>query len=53
MFLSLVGLGCFGGAGLSYAQFNGRHLELLVICGVIFVVGAEIVGALVRLEPRE
>jgi hypothetical protein len=49
-YLSVVALGCFAGAAWSYFQFGGRHLELLILCGVIHEAAAAIVVEIQRLR---
>jgi hypothetical protein len=34
MFLSLLSLGCFGGAAASFLRYDGKYFELLVLCAV-------------------
>jgi hypothetical protein len=46
MFISLLSLGCFGGAAASYTRYDGRYFELLVLCGVILFATSEITSAI-------
>jgi len=32
MFLSLLSLGCFAGAGATFFRYDGRYFELLITC---------------------
>ena len=46
MFLSLLSLGCFGGAAASFLRYDGKYFELLVLCAVILFSTSEIVSAI-------
>jgi hypothetical protein len=35
MFISLLSFGCFGGADASFLRYDGKYLELLILCAVI------------------
>jgi hypothetical protein len=53
IFLSLISLGCFAGAAASFQLYDGKHLELLILCGVILEAAASIVAAILRSAPKE
>lgn len=46
LFLSLLSLGCFAGAGTTFFRYDGRYFELMIMCGVILLISSEIVGAI-------
>jgi hypothetical protein len=46
MFLSLLSLGCFAGAGTTFFRYDGRYFELLIICAVVLLAAAEIISAI-------
>jgi hypothetical protein len=46
LFLSLLSLGCFAGAGTTVFRYDGRYFELLIICAVVLLAAAEIIGAI-------
>jgi hypothetical protein len=53
LFLSLLSLGCFAGAGATFFQYNGRYFELLIICAVVLLVAAEIISAIRNAGPEQ
>jgi hypothetical protein len=53
LFLSLLSLGCFAGAGTTFLRYEGRHFELLIICGVMLMAASEIISAIRKAEPRQ
>jgi hypothetical protein len=46
LFLSLLSICCFAGAGTTFFRYDGRHFELLIVCGVVLLAAAEIIGAI-------
>jgi len=48
MFLSLLSLGCFAGAGATFFRYDGRYFELLITCAVVLLAAAEIISAIIR-----
>ena len=46
LFLSLLSLGCFAGAGTTFIRYDGRYFELLVICAVVLLAASEIISAI-------
>jgi hypothetical protein len=48
LFLSLLSLGCFAGAGTTFLRYDGRYFELLIMCGVVTMAAAEIISAFER-----
>ena len=46
LFLSLLSLGCFAGAGTTFFRYDGRYFELLIICAVVLLAASEIISAI-------
>jgi hypothetical protein len=46
LFLSLLSLGCFAGAGATFFQYDGRYFDLLIICAVVLLAASEIISAI-------
>jgi hypothetical protein len=46
LFLSLLSLGCFAGAGTTFFRYDGRYFELLIMCAIILLISSEIVSAI-------
>jgi hypothetical protein len=53
LFLSLLSLGCFAGAGTTFFRYDGRYFELLIICAVVLLGAAEIISAIRNAGPRQ
>jgi hypothetical protein len=53
LFLSLLSLGCFAGAGTTFFRYDGRYFELLIVCAVVLLVAAEIISAIRSTGSRQ
>jgi hypothetical protein len=53
LFLSLLSLGCFAGAGTAFFRNDGRYFELLIICAVVLLAAAEIISAIRSTGSRQ
>ena len=53
LFLSLLSLGCFAGAGTTVFRYDGHYFELLIICAVVLLAAAEIIGAIRSAGSRQ
>ena len=53
LFLSLLSLGCFAGAGTTFFRYGGRYFELLIICAVVLLGAAEIISAIRNAAPGQ
>jgi hypothetical protein len=53
MFLSLLSLGCFAGAGATFFRYDGRYFELLITCAVVLLAAAEIISAIRNARPGQ
>jgi hypothetical protein len=53
LFLSLLSLGCFAGAGAAFFRYGGRYFELLTICAVVLLAAAEIINAIRNAGPGQ
>jgi hypothetical protein len=53
LFLSLLSLGCFTGAGASFFRYDGRYFDLLIICAVVLLAAAEIISAIRHAGPGQ
>jgi len=51
LFLSLLSLGCFAGAGTTFFRYDGRYFEFLIICAVVLLAAAEIISAIRNAAP--
>jgi hypothetical protein len=51
LFLSLLSLGCFAGAGTTFFRYDDRYFELLIICAVVLLGAAEIISAIRNAVP--
>ena len=40
MLMSLLSAACFIGALASFLRYDGKHFDLLILCGVILISGA-------------
>lgn len=53
LFLSLLSLGCFAGAGTTFFRYDGHYFELLILCGVVLLAASEIVSAIRSAKPGQ
>jgi hypothetical protein len=53
MFLSLLSLGCFAGAGATFFRYDGHYFELLITCAVVLLAAAEIVSSIRNARPEQ
>jgi hypothetical protein len=53
LFFSLLSLGCFAGASVTFFRYDGRYFELLIICAVVLLAAAEIISAIRSTGSRQ
>ncbi|WFU37336.1 hypothetical protein QA640_22860 [Bradyrhizobium sp. CB82] len=53
LFLSVLSLGCFAGAGTTFFRYDGRYFELLITCAVVLLAAAEIISAVRNAGPGQ